>query len=230
MPPTRPATPRLRVGTATGAAARSRSAAAAARRPAPPDPVWTTRTGARGSGDRRVGTLTASPRRRPHEHSPIPPSSPATSLPTRPAPPPRPRASAALVVLAVLAVGYTLWAAQDLLLPVLLAMFFALVGNPIIRVLRRLWSRASSARCWCWSCGIAGDRACWASSWSCRPATGCRRCPRELRDADAEAAQLTKPMQEANQAAENIARAAGGESAASRCRWSAPRSTIRTSR
>lgn len=27
-------------------------------------------------------------------------------------PPPRPRASAALVVLAVLAVGYTLWAAQ----------------------------------------------------------------------------------------------------------------------
>ena len=38
----------------------------------------------------------------------------------------------------MLAVGYTLWAAQDLLLPVLLGMFFALVGNPIIRFLQRL--------------------------------------------------------------------------------------------
>jgi len=44
-----------------------------------------------------------------------------------------------MLVLATLAVGYTLWAAQDLLLPVLLAMFFALVGNPIIRVLRRIY-------------------------------------------------------------------------------------------
>ena len=51
---------------------------------------------------------------------------------------PRPRGPLSLVVLAILAVGYTLWATQDLVLPVLLAMFFALVGNPIIRVLQRL--------------------------------------------------------------------------------------------
>ncbi|MDB6164675.1 MAG: hypothetical protein JWL98_2107, partial [Xanthomonadaceae bacterium] len=44
---------------------------------------------------------------------------------------PRPRASTALMVLATLAVGFTLYAVQDLFLPVLLAMFFALVGNPI---------------------------------------------------------------------------------------------------
>jgi len=44
-----------------------------------------------------------------------------------------------LVVLATLAVAFTLWAAQDIILPVLLAMFFALVGNPILRFLRRLW-------------------------------------------------------------------------------------------
>ena len=50
---------------------------------------------------------------------------------------PRPRSSAASIVLAVLAVAFTLWAAQDLILPVLLAMFLALVGNPIIRLLRR---------------------------------------------------------------------------------------------
>ena len=52
--------------------------------------------------------------------------------------PARPRAPMSLVVLAVLAVGYTLWAAQDLILPVLLAMFFAMVGNPIIRLLQRI--------------------------------------------------------------------------------------------
>ena len=55
-----------------------------------------------------------------------------------PAVPSRPRASTALVVLATLAVGYTLWAAQGVILPVLLAMFFSLVGNPVIRALRRL--------------------------------------------------------------------------------------------
>ena len=43
-----------------------------------------------------------------------------------------------LVVLATLAVAYTLWATQELILPVLLAMFFALIGNPIIRLLQRL--------------------------------------------------------------------------------------------
>ena len=69
---------------------------------------------------------------------PIPlPAEPA-AVADRPARP-RPRASVALLVLATLAVGYTLWAAQDLVLPVLLAIFFALVGNPIIRLLQRMW-------------------------------------------------------------------------------------------
>ena len=50
--------------------------------------------------------------------------SPDTSTAPDPAPPaPRPRASTALLVLATLAVGATLWAAQDMILPVLLAMF-----------------------------------------------------------------------------------------------------------
>ena len=62
---------------------------------------------------------------------------PTTAAETTPLPP-RPRAPIALVVLATLAVGFTLWAAQDVVLPVLLAAFFALVGNPIIRTLRRL--------------------------------------------------------------------------------------------
>lgn len=61
---------------------------------------------------------------------------------TSPAPPPhapRPRSSAAALVLATLAVGFTLWATQELLLPILLAMFFALIGNPILRWLQKLY-------------------------------------------------------------------------------------------
>src|SRR5690606_33215939 len=64
----------------------------------------------------------------------VPPAGPTEAT----APRPRPRAPTAVVVLAVLAVGYTLWATQDLILPMLLAMFFALVGNPIIRLLQRI--------------------------------------------------------------------------------------------
>ena len=51
---------------------------------------------------------------------PLPEAAAAAAEPTPL--PPRPRAPAALVVLATLAVGYTLWAAQEVILPVLLAM------------------------------------------------------------------------------------------------------------
>ena len=68
---------------------------------------------------------------------PLPEAAAAAAEPTPL--PPRPRAPAALVVLATLAVGYTLWAAQEVILPVLLAMFFALIGNPIIRLLQKLY-------------------------------------------------------------------------------------------
>ena len=67
-----------------------------------------------------------------------PPATPEPATPALPGLQQRPRSPAALVVLASLAVGYTLWATQDLILPVLLAMFFALVGNPIIRLLQRI--------------------------------------------------------------------------------------------
>jgi len=124
---------------------------------------------------------------------------------------PRPRASTALLVLAVLAVGYTLWAAQDLLLPILLGMFFALVGNPIIRLLRRLYVPRFAAALLVVVGGIAGAVALGnqlvvpASDWF-------RDVPKELRELTPKLRQLAKPMQDANQAAENIARAAGGES------------------
>ncbi len=123
---------------------------------------------------------------------------------------PRPRASTAVLVLATLAVGYTLWAAQGLLLPVLLAMFFALIGNPIIRLLRRMWIPRFCAALLVLLAGLAGAAAlayqmvppamAWASE-----------APAQMRQLAPKLRKLAKPVHEANQAAESLARAAGGE-------------------
>ncbi|MEO6226522.1 MAG: AI-2E family transporter [Thermomonas sp.] len=124
---------------------------------------------------------------------------------------PRPRAPFALVVLAVLAVGYTLWAAQDLLLPVLLAMFFALVGNPILRFLQGFYVPRFLGAVLVLVAGIAvtimlGQQlVAPASDWV-------RTAPQQLRKLTPKLQAMIKPVQAANKAAENIARAAGGES------------------
>lgn len=128
-----------------------------------------------------------------------------------PAPAPRPRAPASLVVLATLAVGYTLWAAQTVILPIMLAVFFALIGNPIIRLLRKLYLPRFVAALLVLLLGLAATVALAvqlagpASAWFQQAPSQMRQISRELRD-------LTKPMQQANQAAESLARAAGGES------------------
>ncbi|MEG0186916.1 MAG: AI-2E family transporter, partial [Stenotrophomonas sp.] len=75
------------------------------------------------------------------------------------APAPRPRAPVAVVVLATLAVGYTLWAAQEVILPVLLAMFFALIGNPIIRLLQKLHLPRFLGALLVLAAGLAGSAA-----------------------------------------------------------------------
>ena len=125
----------------------------------------------------------------------------------------RPRAPASLVVLAVLAVGYTLWATQDLILPVLLAMFFALVGNPIIRVLQRIRIPRFLAALAVLCSGIA--LAVLLGQQLVQPAgEWIREAPRELRSLAPKLQKLAKPVQDANKAAENIARAAGGENTA----------------
>ena len=133
---------------------------------------------------------------------------------TADAPPhaPRPRGSTASVVIATLAVGYTLWAAQDLILPVLLAMFFALVGNPVIRLLRRLYVPRFIGAILVLSLGMLATLT--LGRQLAQPAgEWIREAPRELRDLAPKLRTLTKPVTEANKAAENIARAAGGESA-----------------
>jgi predicted PurR-regulated permease PerM len=130
-----------------------------------------------------------------------------------PPPPPRPRASTAALVLAVLAVGYTLYLAQDLVLPVLLAMFFALIGNPIIRLLQRLYLPRFVAALLVLVVGLAG--ALMLGKQLVQPAgEWLREAPRELRRLAPTVREMTRPMKEASEAAQDIARAAGGEGAA----------------
>ncbi len=126
------------------------------------------------------------------------------------APPPRPRGPISLVVLAVLAVGYTLWASQALILPVLLAMFFALVGNPIIRMLQRLWLPRFVAALLVVVGGLAGAAA--LGNQLVEPAGEfVRQMPQQVRQIAPKLRDLTRPVQEANRAAQNIARVAGGQ-------------------
>ena len=135
------------------------------------------------------------------------PGTPPPAPPEGPAP--RPRASLSLVVLAVLAVGVVLWATQSVILPVLLAAFFALIGNPIIRVLQRARvPRFISALAVLFS-GIAITVL--LAQQLVQPAgEWIREAPRELRNLTPKLQKITKPVQAANEAAENIARAAGG--------------------
>jgi predicted PurR-regulated permease PerM len=127
--------------------------------------------------------------------------------------PARPRGSTALVVLATLAVGFTLWAAQGLLLPVLLAMFFALIGNPIIRLLQRAYVPRFVSALLVLVLGLAGT-ALLAQQLIAPAGEWVRQVPREMHDLAPKLRSLVKPVQEANKAAENIARAAGGENTA----------------
>lgn len=138
------------------------------------------------------------------------PPAPALDVPAEPPPQtPRPRAPTALLVLAVLAVGYTLWAAQGLILPVLLAMFFALLGNPILRGLRRLFIPRFVGALLLLVLGIAGavvlgrQLVAPAGEWM-------QQIPKELRVLAPKLRQMTQPMQQANKAAESFARAASG--------------------
>lgn len=124
--------------------------------------------------------------------------------------PPRPRSSTAAIVLATLAVGYTLWATQELLLPVLLAMFFALIGNPIIRTLEKIHIPRFVGALAVLSSGLAC--AVLLGSLMAEPAGKLmREVPRELREIAPKLREIIKPVQDAKKGAESIARVAGGE-------------------
>lgn len=135
---------------------------------------------------------------------------PSPGIPDEPAAPPRPRASTAVLVLAILATGFVMWAAQELILPVLLAMFLALIGNPIIRTLQRLYMPRFVGALLVLAVGLAGTVA--LGSQLIEPAgEWIRQVPREMRQLTPKLREMAQPMQQANEAAKDIARAAGGE-------------------
>lgn len=137
---------------------------------------------------------------------PVGPEPPAPDGATTPGPP-RPRASAAAVVLAVIAGGFTLWAAQGLILPVLLAMFFALVGNPIIRVLKRAYVPRFLSALMIILLGFGG--AVLLVEQLVQPATEwIHDAPKGIRSLAPKLREMIKPVHEANQAAQRLASAA----------------------
>lgn len=177
----------------------------------PADPSDPSATQAPASGDAAAPHAAA-----PHPASPEPaappPEPPAPAAAAAKAPlPPRPRAPMSVLVLAALALGFSLWAAQELLLPVLLAAFFALVGNPILRLLgkchvpRFLGASIVLAGGLAVTGALAVQLAEPAGEWV-------RQVPREMKQVGPRLRQMTKPLQDANRAAQNFARAAGGES------------------
>ncbi|MDH5824934.1 AI-2E family transporter [Luteimonas sp. RD2P54] len=126
-----------------------------------------------------------------------------------PPPPPRPRAPVSVVVLAALAFGYTLWAAQGVVVPVLLAMFFALVGNPILRALRRVWIPRFVGALLVLALGLTAtvllgrQLVVPASEWM-------QQVPRELQVLTPKLKEMAAPMQRANEAARTFAEATDG--------------------
>ncbi len=126
-----------------------------------------------------------------------------------PAPRPRPRAPVSVVVLATLAVLATAWVAQALILPILLAMFFAMIGNPILRVLRRLYVPRFLAALLVLLAGLAATAM---LVWQLAgPVQGwVEQAPAQLRALAPRLQQMTKPMHSASEAAASFARATDG--------------------
>lgn len=119
---------------------------------------------------------------------------------------PRPRSSKAAIVIAVLMIAIVLWATQEIVLPILLALFFALIGNPIIRLLRRVHvPRALSAIVVVFggivlAVALAGQVAQPAVEWA-------RTLPQQMTKVTPKLRALVKPMQEANRVAESLTKA-----------------------
>lgn len=121
---------------------------------------------------------------------------------------PRPRASMAVLVLATIAVVAVAWLAQSVILPVLLAIFLSLIGNPIIRALRKLYLPRTLAAILVVAGGLmltgvlVAQLIEPAKEWA-------HDVPKQVSKLTPKIKTLIKPVQDANRVAENIAQAAG---------------------
>lgn len=123
----------------------------------------------------------------------------------------RPRASVPVLVLATLAVLFTAWAAREVLVPVLLAMFLALIASPLLRGMRKLRIPNFVGAALVLVVGLAlavmlgRQLAAPAAEWM-------QQLPSELQLLTPKLQQVTGPMQQASEAAASVARAADGNS------------------
>jgi predicted PurR-regulated permease PerM len=128
-------------------------------------------------------------------------TTPATPPPVDPpARPRRARLAAPLYILAGLALLYTAWLAGPLIVPVLVAIFLALVGNPVVRIFERLWIPR-----WIGSLGVIfGGLAALAllANVLVEPAAEwVQQAPSEVRQHAPKLRALTAPFEEASSAA-----------------------------
>ena len=130
---------------------------------------------------------------------------PGSDLP--PSPPPA-SAPASLRLLALLAALTACWVARDLLVPVMLAMFLALVTNPLVTRLRRLWIPRWLGALVTVFGGLA--LAAFLASLLVAPASDwIRRAPNELRQLTPKLRHLVQQVDQANRTAVSLAKAAG---------------------
>jgi predicted PurR-regulated permease PerM len=118
------------------------------------------------------------------------------------------RSTGAVRLLAVLAFFATCWLASDLLVPIMLAMFLALIANPMVTRLRNWWIPRWLGALAVVLGGLAAGV--FLASLLVGPAsTWVRQAPTELRQLAPKLRSLTLQVEKANKAAESIAKAAG---------------------
>ena len=124
--------------------------------------------------------------------------------------PERPRASTPVLVLATLAGLFTAGAAREVLVPVLLAMFLALIASPLLRGMRRIHVPLFAGALLVLVAGLVlavmlgRQLAAPAAEWM-------QQLPSELQVLTPKLQQMTGPMQQASEAAASVARAADGD-------------------
>ncbi|KFN43706.1 AI-2E family transporter [Arenimonas oryziterrae] len=115
---------------------------------------------------------------------------------------------ASLRVLALIAVLATCWLARDLLIPIMLAMFLALIANPLVTRLRKLWIPR-----WLGALAVVfGGLAMtiFLASLLVAPAADwVRQAPTALKQVAPKLRAITLQVEQANKAAASIANAAG---------------------
>jgi predicted PurR-regulated permease PerM len=122
---------------------------------------------------------------------------------------------AALTIIALVLGLSACWLARDLLVPVMLAMMLALLANPIVTRLNKLWIPR-----WLGALAVVlGGLALsvWLGSLLVGPATDwVKQAPTEMRQLAPKLKALTRQVDQANKAAESIAKAAGANVASTR--------------